>query len=164
MDVGEWRGQDVEVFEGPLNVTAADINLKRVYYDRSGNKVKLYIGYFTRQSRDKGIVTSRYNWLHNNARIVRLPLDSYHEIIIKETKYDFKTAYFWYMVNGRELVSRYRVRLATLLDAFTKRKTNAAIVVVVTDYIQVPKKEPENYANKFIKSSFRVIQNYLNTT
>jgi hypothetical protein len=43
------------------------------------------------------------------------------------------TAFFVYEINGKSLVDLRKVKLATLLDALFKQRTNGAIIIVLFD-------------------------------
>lgn len=165
--IGQWRGQGVAIRDWPLKDFSADMELKMVYQDLSGQQIGLYIGYFPLQEQGKEVVNDRFNWLHDKAEVIpiRLGLDT---IQVKKTRplerKDSRTLYFWYDINGKIFVDRYRAKLATLLRAFTKRRTNGALVVFSVNQGRYQKEEGNDSVMEFIQLAFPIIRAHLMTT
>ena len=67
-EIGLWKGVNVKLLNEPFESYDPAISLKRVYEDGSGNKLKLYIGYFPIQSKNKEIFNSHYDILFENKK------------------------------------------------------------------------------------------------
>jgi EpsI family protein len=162
MKIGDWTGRDVDLTDKKLLRVQADAELYRVYRDNSGNEIRLYIGYFAQQEQDREIVHYHLDWLHYDAAVIQIPLGSPATEIKKTTsssKGKLDTIYFWYDVNSRILVDRYITKLVTLIDAFTRRRTNGALVLITTandDHTR------ENTALQFVQSVLPVASSFLN--
>lgn len=163
--VGTWRGRDVDKLGESFEMSSPDFELKRVYYDGSGNRMKLYIGYFASQNQDHEVINYRYDWLHNNAAVFKVPTDS-SEMFIKKTRYNdqdqSKLAYFWYDIDGKVMIDRYKAKLTTVINAITKRRTNAAIIIVSGQkHEKTGFKNSGNTTSDFVELLFPAIRNYL---
>ena len=132
--LGNWRGKDVEKLGEDFERVSPDSELKRIYYDGVGNTIDLYVGYFASQRQNQEVVNYLYDWLHNNSQVIRVSLNPHGDLEIKKTRYyrdkKMRFAYFWYNVDGKIMTDRYKAKLISMTNAFAKRRTNAAIIVV----------------------------------
>jgi EpsI family protein len=166
--IGGWKGREVERLGEDFEREFSPFELKRIYYDRVGGTVNVYVGYFAQQDQDQEIVSHRYDWLHDNAVEVQLAMKA-STVDIKKTRYydqgTWKFAYFWYVVGGRVMVDRYEVKLATIMDALTRRRTNAAIVIIsAVRERQTPVEDREGAETGFVRSILPIIHDYVNST
>jgi len=133
VEISGWTGHDVTLTDKILMQIGADSQLYRIYRDRSGNEIRLYIGYFAQQQQSKEIVHYHLDYLHYDAEVIPIPLGS-AKTEIKQTASSregkLETIYFWYDVNGRILVDRYETKLTILLDGLLRRRTNGALVLI----------------------------------
>lgn len=63
----------------------------------------------------------------NGSRPVRIRRASWNEAGVQ------RTAYYWYVIDNKIVTERYQAKWESLLQAFEKRKTAAAIVVAVSE-------------------------------
>jgi len=162
LKIGDWTGHDVHLIDKRFSDVEADSHLNRVYRDGSGNEIKLYIGYFTLQQQNREIVHYKLDWLHYDAKVIRIPSGSAATTIKKTATSGngkMETIYFWYDVNGRILVDRYRTKLVTLMDAFTRRRTNGALVLITAAN---DGHMGENPALQFVQSVLPITRTFLN--
>ena len=98
-----------------------------------GAAAKVFVGYFPFQNEQHELIDFRFNWLHDGAQPVEISTSPATLVKVSRVKVDGRptTAYFHYDVNGRKLVDPRKVKLASLVDALAKRRTNGAIVVVL---------------------------------
>ncbi len=134
-----WRGQDEKPFPGsPFEKMNADEEIRRSYQDNSGRNVLVYIGYFPVQRQDREIINDRFHWQIENGFNVSVPLVA-GGTAVRKVRFAWNAGsgdlYYFYLVNGRILTSRYDVKVATMLDAFTRRRTNGAIVAVLAETV-----------------------------
>lgn len=157
--VGNWTGSDVKFTEYPFIYFLADNEIKRIYRDNEGHEITLYIGYFASQGQEKEIVHYRFDPLQMNAKEIPLNTESGITNInmsIPDKTNGKRSIYFWYYINGKVMTNRYSAKIATIIDAFLHRRTNAAIVVIAVDGV-----DKEKFDIEFIKDAFPVIQTYL---
>jgi hypothetical protein len=103
------------------------------YVSGTGAAAKVFVGYFPFQNEQHELIDFRFNWLHEGAVPVDVPLSAAVPMKVSRVKVDGRpaTAYFHYDVNGQQLIDPKKVKLASLVDALAKRRTNGAIVVVL---------------------------------
>jgi EpsI family protein len=155
-----FMGKDLERIDERIRPFSADDELLRVYEDISGNRIELYIGYFTVQTRDKKIIDYRRGWMHQLSDLVPVK-NGRNTVMINNTPLrDGVTpdaVYFWYFMNGRIITDQLAGKFATFWDGLLKRKTNGAVVIIQT-------KNAENIAIPFIRDIMPLIHNHLSDT
>lgn len=162
MTIGAWSGRDVLTLDTDIfKEFSADVELKRIYTNHSMGEIKLYIGYFPVQEKDKKVIGYRLGWLHDHPEKIRIRVDGEEIVVMKTTWRDRKkpkTVYFWYNINGRNIFGPYRAKIATVLDALTKRRTNGAITLMIVD-----RNRGEDHSEhlQFFQSIFPLIQTHL---
>jgi len=162
LKIGDWQGHDKELTDRRFSDLGADSLLNREYRDASGNEIKLFIAYFALQQQNREIVHYNLDWLHYDAEVIRIHSASAATTIKKTTTSGsgkVETIYFWYDVNGRILVDRYETKLKTLMDTFTKRRSNGALVLVMT---RNDNHGGENPALRFVQSVLPLTRTFLN--
>jgi EpsI family protein len=114
---------------------AADEEVLRMYFDASGNRVEVYIGYLEEQSRARKLIDYRHSWMHEGARPLTVDVAG-GPVVINKTRHGDRDnqadVYFWYMMDGRIITSQYAGKLHTFLDGLLKRRTGGAVVIVET--------------------------------
>jgi EpsI family protein len=121
---------------GERRFVAVDDELVRVYRDASGNRVRLYVGYYHRQEEGKELTGEAGTDLADAASPLTLTAGSLTlevgEIVRAEAELS-RGVLFWYNVNGRIISDFYRLKSYTIWDAVTRRRTNGAVVMVAWD-------------------------------
>lgn len=163
-----WTGEDISMKDWPFRHAEADVQLKRIYRHPSKHEIGIYIGYFPLQQQDREIINSRFDWLHNNASLVSIH-DGSNSIHIKKAKahslHNSRVLYFWYDVNGKIYVDRYRTKIGILREALLAQRRNGAIIVIMLkDLPNRGKHEPDTWHRKFIQEVFPIIHAYLKTS
>jgi EpsI family protein len=158
-----WAGQDVAMLEDEIfRGFSAHEELKRVYTNTEGHKIKLYIGYFPTQKQSEEMVDYRLDWLHDQPDTIWIR-ENGMEIPIKKAAWrdrkNSKHIYFWYNINGRSILDPYKAKLVTALDAFIKRRNNGAVILIIVDRNWG---EDQSEHLQFLQAVFPIIQNHLN--
>ena len=164
LSIGDWNGSDTYYSKPPFKYFRADEELKRVYRDGDGREIRLYIGYFRSQEQDREVVHYRFDPLQMNSETMRVPLGSSSiEINMKngEPQESIDRIFFWYDINGRVISGRYSAKFATIMDAFLRRRTSAAIVVIDTKKRPGENDAANSYELDFIQKVFPLIQSFL---
>ena len=135
--IGTFEGRSATNKFGPFKGLSMDVELFRRYDDRvSGEPVYLYVGYMPIQNYEKKITNYPSETLlarsdilavANGSRPVRIRRASWNEAGVQ------RTAYYWYVIDNKIVTERYQAKWESLLQAFEKRKTAAAIVVAVSE-------------------------------
>lgn len=167
MIVDGWVGQNVEKLGETYELGNFDVKLKRIYYDQSGNQIKLFVGYLASQKQDNRIDNYTHEIIQNNSSWVKIKLNSSDSWQInsgiRQNKDILQHVYFWYNINGRVVGNRYGAILATIIDAFLKRRTNAAIIILSRDIKEVNRiGENEKVTMQFIRTILPLTQKFLN--
>lgn len=167
MIIGEWKGEDVDPGLETLRLDWADEELIRVYRDKTGNSVKLYIGYFDEQRQGKELVMYKTTWrFHRGETTVKVPgmngkKYAVNRVLLKEGK-TTEAVHFWYDLNGRVVANRYVAKLYTILDALVLGRTNGAIVSVSVPLGHMEHPDRVFYdEQRFIRDAMISIHNYL---
>jgi len=148
MSIAGFKGRPIEEFGKPFYTGLAQQELIASYVNSAGLNVNVFIGYFQSQDAEHELVDYRYNWLHEGAQVIDVPVAS-ASVRMKTntvaTPRGPKTAYFMYEINGRSLVDLRKVKFVSLLDAFFYQRTNGAIIIVLfdkqTDQLSVEEQE-----------------------
>lgn len=131
--VGAWVGKDENSLMLAYEQMHADAQLRRVYQDPVGNRIRLYIAFFAKQQAGKKVVDGNFTLPKGDVEIVSLAIMNKVVRIKKVVYRDMnkrKTLYYWYEVNGRILADPFETKLAHLVDVFVKKRTNASLIVV----------------------------------
>ena len=121
---------------GERRFIAVDEELVRVYRNSSGNRVRLYIGYYHRQEDGKELTDDTGAALAIAASPLTVTTESQElelNEIVRTTSGTRRGVLFWYDVNGRIVSDFYRLKSYTIWDAVTRRRTNGAVVMIAWD-------------------------------
>jgi EpsI family protein len=150
---------------GERRFVAVDDELVRVYRNSSGNRVRLYIGYYHRQEDGKELTGEAGTDLADAASPLTLTAESrrleLNEIVRAEADQS-RGVLFWYDVNGRIISDFYRLKSYTIWDAVTRRRTNGAVVMIAWDAAAGPESEAaRERAIEFARALMPVLRRHL---
>jgi EpsI family protein len=136
-DVGSWHAGAAISPPPLLGHAGADEEMSRTYSAPSGRAVQLYVGYFRYQVQAKELVNEHMSELHRTASPIRLTLadGSTREAneVMRTTWNRQQYILFWYEINGRSVISRYRAKAWTIWDSLSRGRTNGALIMLLTD-------------------------------
>jgi EpsI family protein len=150
---------------GERRFSAVDDELVRVYRNSSGNRVRLYIGYYHRQEDGRELTGEAGTDLAVAASTLTLGTESrkleLNEIV--RTKADMQRGVlFWYDINGRIVSDFYRLKSYTIWDAVTRRRTNGAVVMIGWDGPAGPESQAaRERAIEFARALMPVLRRHL---
>lgn len=142
--IGPWKGGPHQPFEPKiLDVLRVDEYLNRYYYNKNGDWISLYIGYFRDQISGETIHSPRNcmpgsGWNFVQMRTVTLNVKGKHPLKIKAVRAvlingeERMLTYYWYQSRGRFLTSEYWHKIYLVLDAIRYNRTDGALVRVLT--------------------------------
>ena len=164
--IGDWRWTRTEHLKDSFGIQGADNEVMSVYKNTSGREIKLYIGYFESQRRDKKVTHYRSKWLHKKAELVEFAMNPHGTVRINKTIFkdhiNNQLLLFWYDMNGKIIISRYRARIFTALDGLFRGRTNGAIIIVSKNFEQSDNlKEILNEEVEFVCELLPVLRTYL---
>ena len=136
MQIAGFRGTPTGELGKPFYTGLAHDELIARYVNAEGETATVYIGYFPSQNQQKELVDYRYNWLYDGAEPVRFPSSSPAVSMMKnrvQTGDRMVSVFFSYDINGRNIIDPKRAKLASVIDALTRRHNNGAIIIVIFD-------------------------------
>jgi len=129
----------VEEMVGRGDVVAfsdVDDELVRTYRNGSGERVRLYIGYYRSQHEGKQLFGGENSALRAASSTTNIDVEP-HAIEINQVEQrragTSRGLLFWYDLNGRVLANMYRAKGYAIWDALTRRRSNGAVVMVAWD-------------------------------
>lgn len=138
--------QSIEIDPGALEVLGKGDFLNRTYQvqDKSSPDIGLFIGYFATQRTGQSIHSPQHclpgagwTFLSSGTTALKVPgkpdIEVGEYIIANGTSKD--EVLYWYRSHGRAIASDYTAKLYTLLDSIRYRRTDAALVRVVTPIV-----------------------------
>jgi len=164
--IGDWRWVRTEHLKDSFGVQGADAEVMSSYQNTSGREIKLYIGYFESQRSDKIVTHYRSKWLHKKAEVVEFAMNPHGTVQINKTIFKDRIKnqliLFWYDMNGKIIINRYRARIFTALDGLFRGRTNGAIIIVSKNFEQSDNlKEILQDEVEFIKELISILRNYI---
>jgi len=148
MQIAGYSGQRIDQLGPPFRKGVAQEELMVRFVSEKGAVARLFVGYFPFQDEQHELIDYRFNWLHDGARPLDVPASPVTPVKVSRVQVGGRpaTAYFYYDLNGRQLIDPRKVKLASLVDALTRRRTNGAIVVVLFEGAGSEHLLPEQHA------------------
>jgi len=133
MEIAGFSGERIGQLGAPFRRGVAQEEFVARYVNGTGQTAKVFVGYFPLQNEQQELIDYRFNWLHDAAQPVDVPTSPATRMKMTRIMVGGRPAstYFYYYVNGRQLIDPHKVKLASLVDALAKGQTNGAIVVVL---------------------------------
>jgi EpsI family protein len=137
-----FPGFDVDLLHVYENATSqlrfpsVDEEILRTYRNAAGRRVQVYVGYYGQQRDGKELAGDLSQSLQRRSSPVDLAVGSERfalKQVVQQTDTRQRGVVFWYYVNGRVVSNIYLAKGYTLLDAFTRRRTNGAAVIIAWD-------------------------------
>jgi EpsI family protein len=126
----------VHAYPGPTgehHFAALDDELVRTYQDSAGQRVRLYIGYHRSQREGKELAGDAGHLLNVVATPVSIPFGT-GAVELRQVQQSLTNSarglLYCYVINGRMLSSLYLAKRYMVWDALTRRRSNAAVVMV----------------------------------
>jgi len=142
LHVGEWEGTRQvldRIFTDTLELT--DYTLIN-YSRRNSPPVNMYVAYYGSQRKGKSIHSPETclpgsGWCFTQAGAVAITLSGGNESFsamraLIEKDDQKQLVYFWFNERGRVLTNSYEMKIYNLLDALIKKRTDGALVRVIT--------------------------------
>jgi EpsI family protein len=149
LSLGDWHGRAGSPLDKKvLDILGADDHTTRIYADRRGRQLGLYIGYHATQ-RQGDSIHSPMNCLPGAGwqpmRTERLPLAgspgpsagsapaaavTVNKVLIQKGE-DRQLVLYWYQSHGRTVASEYAAKAWLFVDAMRSGRTDAGLVRIV---------------------------------
>ena len=136
--IGNYTGVDQSPVYRGLAGNGADAELSRTYSDGRTGNFQLYVGYYAFQEQKKKVTNYRTREFLRTAKVYpfqnSLSTEGKISGFVSEIKGVKRLVMFWYELDGKSIQSPYTVILETAVSGLLRNRTNAAIVVITTDY------------------------------
>ncbi|HVN95172.1 MAG TPA: VPLPA-CTERM-specific exosortase XrtD [Syntrophorhabdaceae bacterium] len=172
MRVGAWHGARGEMEQEFLDVLKFSDYIMADYTDRSGKSVNFYVAYYQDQRKGESIHSPETclpgsGWDFNEAGNViipagggRSPMKVNRAFIIKDSSREL--VYYWFPQRGRILTNLYQLKIYTFWDALTKRRTDGALVRIITPVSEKEKLvDAEARLQGFVQEIVPVLDEYI---
>jgi exosortase len=113
--IHNWSADPTLASATAFRLLGADNELVRIYRHSDGETIRLYVGYLQNQTEGKEL---RPPTVELKPAVHQLPDGAQTGML------------FWYDVNGRVLSNLFAAKAYTVWDALTRRRTNAAVVMI----------------------------------
>lgn len=171
--VGEWNGSRSTMERRFLDtLKLSDYSLVD-YRDPSGREINLYVAY--NESQRKGESTHSPDsclpgsgWVFGESGLVDLPVKNGDgepmriARAVMQKSGDRQVAYYWFPQRGRILTNMYQLKIYTFWDALTKRRTDGALVRLITPvYASEDPRDAEARLKEFTRHIVPVLDGFI---
>jgi EpsI family protein len=162
LSIAGFKGKPISSLKKPFHSDLAHDELILQLAGPAGVKAKVYVGYFRFQNQEKELIDYRYNWLHNGASRIELPatpVPIQMKMSHVKTATGIITVFFNYDVNGRILIDPVKVKLASLIDVLTGKRSNGAIIIIQVDgKLEQPTAEMQEFIRQVVVASQAILR------
>ncbi len=141
--LGEWEGREQEISREELDVLKLTDYVNANYVNSNEGMANLYVAYYASQRQGATVHSPRAclpggGWKIIGSKIVNLPgilpdgSDLPVNQLIISTGQDRQLVNYWFMQRGRNLTNEYAVKWFIFWDSLTRRRTDGALVRLVT--------------------------------
>lgn len=171
MQIGGWSGARSSMDPAYLKELDLDEYVMADYRDGAGKGVSFYTAYYGSQSKGQSIHSPSSclpgnGWIFNDSGPVTVPLAGTATMPVSRAYMQKDSSrqltYFWFPKSGRIITDPFRLKLYTLWDSLTRRRSDAALVRVITpiyDSEQLP--DAEARLQKFTRTVVPVLATFL---
>ena len=163
--LGGWHQSATDASPAIFRVEEADDELLWTYRNDEGRTIQLYVAYLRAQRQGKEVVDYRTARLHEDAEAVGIEVAPARFISINRghlrDRQRNQRIFFWYEVDGRVIADRFQSKLASVWQAMSRGRTNAALVVVAPDATGPDRGGIETAEEAFIRDVVAALQGHL---
>ncbi len=171
VQVGQWSGSRETMGQEFIDVLRFDEYTMVMYQNPSNHKVHFYVAYYKGQQKG-GVIHSPETclpgsgWLFRDSGRVEFLLSNGQVMRVNRAFMEKGAArqvvYFWFPQRGRILTNIYQLKIYSFWDALTKRRTDGALVRVVTPVYGHERLEDADRRNQaFIREIYPTLSQYL---
>ncbi len=134
LTIGNWRGQSANSPAFNLKICGADDEVNRIYRNDQGREIRLQIGYFEYQRKEKELAHPELQELYKDAGAVEIPTASpafvrANKTVLRKGMMPTLVLY-WHDLNGRITADRYKIKLFTIIESLIHQRTNGATIII----------------------------------
>lgn len=169
LELGSWRGRDLPLDAEILKVAAVDDYLNRVYQAPDNRPIGLYIGYYKSQQTGDAIHSPKNclpgsGWQPVSAGHLNITLPNGTpasvNLYVIEKGLDRQLVLYWYQSHGRIIASEYWAKVYMVRDAIRIKRTDSALVRIVTPFKQDGEQAQER-ATAFAQQIMAPLENFI---
>ena len=172
LQVSDWRGAAVEMDTLTRDALKYDDYVMIHYTDRQGKDIELYTVYYGSQGKGGGVhlpadCFPANGWTFAESGDVVVPLGKKKgELRVRralaEKDGERELIYFWFPQRGRDLTRVFQLNYYLFLDAFTRQRTDGAMVRIITPlYASERTTDAEARLQGFAKEITSVLEQFL---
>ena len=162
--IGEWMEISSDIRGTFFTLQGADTELFRTYQNPRGDTIQLYVGYLAAQTQGRAAASYLTAPFHDGAREVAIAMDPDRAIVVNERSASnakgVQRQIFWYVADGRVIADRYQAKLATVLSALLRGRTNGGIVLIAMDTGTTNERSADQESAAFVRDVARLLQRY----
>jgi EpsI family protein len=139
--LGAWQGEDHPLDAQVLQVAAVSDYANRLYVDRGGEAIQLYIGFYDSQRTGSTIHSPKnclpgagWDPVRSGDAKVALPdgdVITVNEYVVQQDQ-DRRMVFYWYQGRGRVVANEYSGKFWMVADAISRNRSDGALVRLVT--------------------------------
>ncbi len=139
--LANWQGQDQPLELRIVEALGVNDYLNRIYADRSGHSVGLYVGYYQSQRTGQTIHSPKNclpgaGWEPVRSGRLSIPMATtppieVNEYLVEKDAERYLVLY-WYQAHGRVVASEYSGKVWLVLDAIARNRTDGALIRLFT--------------------------------
>lgn len=139
--IGNWKGQEQPLTERIIKAVGVSDYTNRLYVNKSGMPVQLYVGYYDSQRTGDTIHSPKNclpgaGWDPIRSDYATITLTDGRKIVVNEyviaQGLDKQLVFYWYQGRGRVVASEYWSKFWMISDAITRNRTDGALVRLLT--------------------------------
>jgi len=139
--LANWTGEERPIQNRIVQAVMVSDYTNRVYFDRAGVPIQLYIGYYASQKTGDTIHSPKnclpgtgWDPIRSGHATISLPGGSQilvNEYVIQKDE-NKQVVFYWYQGRGRVIASEYAGKFWMVVDAISRNRTDGALVRLVT--------------------------------
>jgi len=173
VSIGEWSGKRQEMEREIIEALDFTDYVLMDYRNAKGESVNFYVAYYQSQRKGESIHSPEtcllgggWAFQESGAAAVPMRVDGDERIIVNravlEKRGNRQLAYFWFPSRGRILTNAYELKIYNFWDAFTKGRTDGALVRILTAvYPNESLQDAEARLLGFSREALPVLEQYL---
>ena len=171
--LGTWQGESYTMSERLLKALDLTDYYQANYRNGQGDLVQFYVAWYETQAKGESIHSPETclrggGWQFQKSGATQLKLSGYQESPLRVNQAllsrpgNQMLTYFWFRCRGRNLVNGYELKLYNMWDRLTKRRTDGALIRVMSKVGESEeKKEVKKRIQSFLSLSLPILDNYL---
>ncbi|MGD0229343.1 MAG: VPLPA-CTERM-specific exosortase XrtD [Syntrophorhabdales bacterium] len=169
--VGEWSGNRAQMEQEFVDGLHFTDYAMADYRNPQGKAINFYTAYYESQNKGEAMHSPETclpgnGWLFREAGAAHVPLGPGRSLPVNRAFMEKVGAreltYYWFAMRGRALTNLYQVKLYTFWDALTRRRTDGALVRLITPVYQNERlEEAEARLQAFTREIVPVLKEYI---